>query len=61
MFIDIICNVLQLLLKLPTTLFDDVRIDAAKIGSTRQSLQLVFIGGVLAWTLALAVKTSRAR
>ena len=36
-------------------------LDAAKIGSTRQSLQLVFIGGVLAWTLALAVKMSRAR
>jgi hypothetical protein len=36
-------------------------LDAAGIGSTRQSLQLVFIGGVLAWTITLAVKTSRSR
>ncbi len=36
-------------------------LDAARIGTTRQSLQVVFIGGVTAWTLALAIKTSRAR
>ena len=36
-------------------------LDAAKIGSSRQSLQLVFIGGVLAWIVALGFKTARAR
>ncbi len=36
-------------------------LDAARIGNTRQSLQIVFIGGVIAWTMALAVKTSRTR
>ena len=36
-------------------------LDAAKVGSAHQSLQIVFIGGVLAWTLTLAIKTSRAR
>ena len=36
-------------------------LDAARIGSTRQSLQIVFIGGVIAWTLALAIKTTRTR
>lgn len=36
-------------------------LDTAKISSTRHSLQIVFIGGVIAWTMALAVQTSRAR
>ena len=36
-------------------------LDAARIGSTRQSLQIIFIGGVIAWALALAIKTSRTR
>ena len=36
-------------------------LDAARIGSTRQSLQIIFIGGVIAWAMALAIKTSRTR
>ena len=36
-------------------------LDAARIGSTRQSLQIIFIGCVIAWTMALAIKTSRTR
>ena len=36
-------------------------LDAAGIGDPRQSLQVTFIVGVLAWIGALAVKTVRAR
>jgi hypothetical protein len=36
-------------------------LDAAGIGSARQSLQLTFIGGVLTWIAALAAGTRRAR
>jgi hypothetical protein len=36
-------------------------LDAARIGSARQSLQLTFIVGTVAWLGALAVKTARAR
>jgi hypothetical protein len=36
-------------------------LDAAGIGSSRQSLQVTFIAGTIAWVAALAVKTSRAR
>lgn len=30
-------------------------VDAARIGSTRQSLQIIFIGGVIAWALAFKI------
>jgi len=33
--------------------------DAAGLGDPRQSLQISFIGGILAWEGALAVKTRR--
>jgi len=36
-------------------------LDAAGIGSARQSLQVTFIAGTVAWVAALAVKTSRTR
>jgi hypothetical protein len=36
-------------------------LDAAGIGNPAQSLQITFIGGILAWVGALGVKTVRAR
>jgi hypothetical protein len=36
-------------------------LDAAGIGDPRQSLQVTFIVGTLAWVAALAIKTQRAR
>ena len=36
-------------------------LDAARMGDPRQSLQITFTGGVLAWIGALAIKTLRAR
>lgn len=36
-------------------------LDAAGIGDPRQSLQVTFIAGILAWILSLAIKTGRTR
>ncbi len=36
-------------------------LDAAGIGSARQSLQVTFIAGTVAWVAALTIKTLRAR
>jgi hypothetical protein len=35
-------------------------LDAAGIGDPRQSLQITFVGGTLAWLAALGIKTRRA-